>query len=139
MGKPPQQMNSKEKEKFEFVTLQTQLFMEKYFSILNDGFISDRSVLDVLAYSSFLLWEESFQYLVLKTIVANTIEYDKVYYIPIEFPLVTDWIRFEGEQFQRQIDEKIKELANEFGIELIEVRGTVEERKNFILKDLWKE
>ena len=139
MGKPPQQMNSNEKEKFEFVTLQTQLFMEKYYSIVNDGFVSDRSVLDVLAYSSYLLWEDSLAYLMLKKIVAHTIQYDKVYYIPIEFPLVTDWVRFEWEQFQREIDDKIKELANEFGIELIEVRGTVEERKNFILKDLWKE
>jgi len=60
----------------------------------------------------------------------------KFFYIPIEFGLISDGIRFEGECFQREIDEILLERISYHGLCPITLTGTVEERVETLLKNI---
>jgi len=56
--------------------------------------------------------------------------YDKVYYVPIEFDLFSDGVRFEDTQFQKAVADKIIEILEVFNVQYETLSGTVEERIN---------
>lgn len=101
-------------------------------------FISDRSVLDVFAYTK---WQadhnkdatlvEDYDQLVrfqLSYIKDNIQKLGTVFYFPIEFPLVADGVRSVDENYRKEIDNNMKSLLEEFEIEHVIVRGSVEEK-----------
>ena len=111
---------------------------------VNDNYISERGLIDVLAYSisrmeagrcSPTLIETQFEHL-RKFSVKNP---DVVYvYFPIEFKIVGDGTRSIDEEFQHEIDliihNILDDIYQEFGIKYITVHGSIEERVKQIEK-----
>jgi len=62
--------------------------------------------------------------------------YDLVFYIPIEFPIEKDGLRFEDEHYQEIIDLQILKLLKRYKIPYITVSGTIEERLAIIRKHI---
>lgn len=95
-----------------------------------DNFITNSSLIDNRAYTIKYSPE-----------LAKDMEpiiYDKILYLPIEFPLVNDWIRHTVEELREEIDEIIRWLIKNKR-EVYTIRWTIEERiklVNDILK--WK-
>jgi nicotinamide riboside kinase len=54
--------------------------------------------------------------------------YDLVFYIPIEFPLEKDGVRFEDDEYQKIIDLQIIKYLKRYKIPYITLTGTLEER-----------
>lgn len=122
-GKLPHQMTPDELADFQATLLYDQVHAERTHK---SGFISDRSLLDVLAYSQGTKY-----YDILKLKAKYVLEerpYDKVFYLPVEFPMQSDGVRKEDEEFRMEIDRRIKELLTEFKIDFSTVTGNIEER-----------
>lgn len=103
------------------------------------GFISDRTVIDNLAY--FMGIEKRFRSNAITEIYANIVEtrliqmgaYDLIFYFPIEFPIVKDGFRFEDGAFQKTIDNNILLIMRKHNIAHHTVTGDVYERVRYIL------
>lgn len=124
---------------------QTKIFKE-YEKLLGEmtatGYISDRCMVDVVAYSMYLAEQgnvsEKFVEKQIKALqkfrAANP---DITYcYFPIEFDVVTDGVRDTDEEFRRAIDSNIVKLFQVCGIQPIYVRGSVPYRTSKICR-LW--
>lgn len=104
-----------------------------------DSFVSDRSVIDFLAYAntfcSSLALEE------LKQTAEEHIKnhpYDIIFYTPIEFPMEKDWVRYEDETYREIIDWLIKKYLERYGVNYIILSWSIEERMNIINTFLFK-
>lgn len=122
-------MSLKDKWKFQIRLLKEQIIREN--KIWNN-FVSDRTYIDLLAYTrqlehinkNTILFVKILENLVKKT---NKI-YDYIFYIPIEFQLEIDGLRHENLNFQKKIDKEIINIFIEFWIKHITLKGNVEER-----------
>ena len=99
-------------------------------------FLSDRSLLDILAYDLDIMKRKDV-YAMLPRFVGR---YDVLCYIPIEFPLIVDNVRFHDISYQHDIDYKIRNLLDSLQqldqcLVVKTLKGTVEQRTNK-LKDL---
>ena len=102
---------------------------------INSGCISDRSLVDVVAYTKYLYergkasknsYDEQ-----LKDLKEWAIYHKhgcKYIYIPIEFPAIEDGIRDVDEEYRTEIDNNIKWLLQECEIDHYILEGTIEER-----------
>ncbi len=88
------------------------------------SFISDRSVFDNLAYSKAISDE---LYQELKDIASNQ-TYDKIIFLPIEFDLIDDGVRFTDLQFQREIQNHILQILTDTKTHFKIITGSREER-----------
>jgi deoxyadenosine/deoxycytidine kinase len=87
-------------------------------------FISDRTLLDSVAYNKYQLehlWQDNpsaqFWYDTMDAISRDYIKrYDLLVYIPIEFPLVGDGVRSEDVEYQKTIDSYIWALLENYGL-----------------------
>ena len=111
---------------------------EQLFSMVS-GWVSDRGLTDVLAYSIWL--HRNGKNVSEKFIKKQKKAFEKFLednpdimycYFPIEFPLVKDGVRSEDENFRKEIDEIIREILEEFVVNYIVISGTVEDRLNII-------
>jgi len=103
--------------------------------------ILDRGVFDGVAYTGYLnmygnVSDEMFEkaYDIFFQLVS---EYDIVFYIPIEFQLVPDGVREEGNWFFREwVDTRINAVTKQFKdyYKLVKVRGNLKERVKICLK-----
>lgn len=59
---------------------------------------------------------DAVEFLKEKFVKRNYDRYDILFYTPIEFPLEKDGIRFEDEEYQKEIDSLIKELLDTYDI-----------------------
>ena len=118
------------------------IIFEKYFDIFTslDGYIdwvSDRSLIDVVAYTKYLYdhkksskkcYEAQIKWLKLwydrDPKIKNTI----FVYFPIEFEVVGDGTRSLDEEYRREIDNNIKSILEELGINYYVMEGTQDER-----------
>ena len=116
---------------------QTRIFKEykdKLSEISLSGYISDRCMVDVLAYSMYLaeqgkVTDEFVQKQKKQLVKFKNENPDIAYcYFPIEFDVVADGVRDTDEEFRAAIDHNIKAVLQEVGIQPIIVKGTVEER-----------
>ena len=92
-------------------------------------FLSDRSLLDILAYDLDIMKHKDV-YAMLPRLVGR---YDVLCYIPIEFPLEIDNVRFHDVSYQHDIDYKIRNLLESLQkidhcLEVKTLKGTVEQR-----------
>lgn len=99
-----------------------------------DLFISDRTLLDPLAYA--LVNREY----VGSSVSSSTIEmlkmiwllelkqYDLYVFVPIEFSMQADGIRPEGEDYRKRVEMQIYSLLNEYKVNYITVTGTLKDR-----------
>lgn len=116
---------------------------DKYTQIMEDAMrqptVSDRCIIDVNAYTSWLfdncnpkdkdynnLAEEDFKEK--RQIVKRKYEFPLLVYLPISFGLQGDEVRSEDEEYQKEIDRKIKQIVDNYGIPYISVSGSTEER-----------
>lgn len=117
---------------------QTKIF-KTYKSLLGEisvtGYISDRGLFDVVAYTKYLadhgqVSQEFLQKQIkdLKKFVSSNP--DIVYcYFPIEFPVEDDGVRDTDEEFRKEIDENIQYLYTTVGISAFVIKGDVETRQ----------
>jgi predicted ATPase len=115
-----------------------KLIFKEYSKLLSqiswDGYISDRCLIDVLAYTMHLakngkVGEELVekQKNDLKKFIAKNP--DIIYcYFPIEFPVEADGTRDTDEEYRKEIDDNIKSIINELGLRVITMSGSVEDR-----------
>lgn len=100
--------------------------------------ISDRSLVDYLAYTMQLFGEEvrdnEVYDLLLELLRKHVVSYDAIYYLPIEFPLELDGVREADIEFQKDIDQRLRGLYELLGIEVKELTGTIEERAKTFLQ-----
>ena len=127
------------------------IIFEKYFDIFTslDGYIdwvSDRSLIDVVAYTKYLYdhkkaskkcYEAQMKWLKLwydrDPKIKNTI----FVYFPIEFEVVNDGVRSLDEEYRREIDNNIRSILEELGINYYVMEGTREERLETIKNIIW--
>jgi hypothetical protein len=101
------------------------------------SYITDNSLITVLAYSYFKLKEDEYKryYNRVKEFL-EYYPYTKVFYIPIEYEIEDDNFRYTDKEFQKQINQKIIEILIDLKINFIIVTWTLEERKNIIFKNI---
>lgn len=122
---------------------QTKIFKE-YEKLLGEidvkGYISDRGLIDVVAYTVYLCRHgkisEKFAEKQIKALKkfreANP---DIIYcYFPIEFAVIGDEVRDVDEEFRAEIDNIIQHLLVDCQIQPIMIRGSVEDRINKVVR-----
>jgi len=125
--KIPQEMTQNERYNFQRDIYSRQFATEQLYG----NFISDRGVYDNLAYA---FHTDKHLFNILRDHAKKNHKwYDRTVYIPIEFWLENDGIRFTSDAFQIQIDETIKEIMKDFSVDRLECRWSVLERKKLIL------
>ena len=62
-------------------------------------------------------------------------DYDKFFYIPVEFEMTEDSVRDTNKQYQKDIDNLFKVIFDKYNIEPTILKGTIEERKKTFLKE----
>lgn len=68
--------------------------------------------------------------------IKKNTNYDFVFYLPIEFPIEDDGIRSTDPEFQRKIDERYKNVLNEWDIKHEVISGSIEDRLQKILEKI---
>lgn len=110
-----------------------QLQYERFSSAESDGVVvCDRSVLDHWVYSK-CLFEAEFRaadvFDLYETLVSDYCKnYDKLFYIPVEFPPIDDGVRESDIAFQASIDGMIAAFLNKYSVLHTKIGGTIEER-----------
>lgn len=99
-----------------------------------DGYISDRCLVDVMAYTKYLVDHGKVSEKFLEKQKKDFAKFlamtpDIIYcYFPIEFPVEADGTRDTDEEFRTEIDNNIQEILKEFQILTVRMTGTVEDR-----------
>ena len=99
-----------------------------------DNFISDRCLVDVLAYTKYLVDagkvdKELYDNQLKSFIMFNETCPDVMYcYFPIEFDMVEDGVRVQDDNFRKEIDKNIMYILNSTGTKYVTIKGTHEER-----------
>jgi len=103
-----------------------------------NGWFADRSILDCYAYGEYLYKQGKITKdcnLAVTYLLESFIrEYSKIFYIPIEFKMVSDGVRKEDESFQKEIDDIIHQKLITTGVDYELITGTVEDRCQQIQK-----
>ena len=60
----------------------------------------------------------------------------KWFYIPIEFPLEEDGVRYAGTELQKQCDDLMQVWIKSFKMDVVTLTGTVEQRLETLLKHI---
>lgn len=117
-------------------------FFDAYNRILNkDGYISDRCIIDVHAYTNYLFDYKStndeneiqslYKEIIREKSILKSLNKDSfgiIIYFPIEFELVDDGIRSLNSYFQEYIDQFIVDTLNKYQLPFYTIRGSVEQR-----------
>ena len=97
-----------------------------------DLLICDRTLLDHWAYTKVLFGDELQREGILdlyeQLIAEYCLTYDRIFYLPIEFPPVDDGTRESDSDFQHAIDATIVEALRVHELPFMPITGTVEER-----------
>lgn len=116
---------------------ETQFCISSFLSVelvTSEKYIADRTILDNFAYaSSCNFTPEQMEYLE-RTFSKSLDYYDLIFYIPIEFEPPEDGIRIIDKDYRHFIDDKLKEYIEKYKVQVIELRGTVEERVETVRK-----
>ena len=109
-----------------------------------DLFISDRTLLDPVAYSLVNRQlprpyiPEYFIEMMTNVWLLEQARYDLYVYFPLEFPLEIDGIRPVDEKYRKDIDEKIHMLLMKYNINYITVSGNEMQRRDYLIKVIKK-
>ena len=104
-------------------------------SLKQPKYFCTRSVIDSIIYSE----AQGFIELAKKSeevLKSTDFKKAKFFYIPIEFELENDGIRFTDLSFQKKIDEMILSIFRELEIPMIKLTGSIEERLQKLLKNI---
>lgn len=123
------------------VETETLIFLRQYYNeMTHSDFIGDRSLVDVMAYASwvlehqerrkeFALWDTCLD--IAKHHLRS--QYTDVFYLPIEFDIVPDGLRPMDPEFQQDIDRRLLGLLEMYDIVYSTLKGSVEDRVAAIL------
>jgi len=118
------------------------IFFNYYLNMLwnKDNFISDRSIIDVFSYTFYLYKRNLDFYPIYKIqkefVLEDWKKYDYLFYFPIEFDLVEDGVRSKDPKFRKEIANIMEDFIDQHNIKVYKVTGSLNERLNFILKNL---
>jgi nicotinamide riboside kinase len=128
------------------VETETLIFLKQLANELaHDEFVGEYSLFLVLAYAGwvlehqqrrkeFALWDACLEIARYRL----TENYNHVFYLPIEFPIVDDGLRPMDPDFQKDIDRRVVELLHSHDVPYETLRGSVEERLEALLEALKK-
>lgn len=96
-------------------------------SIDQSNYISTRSIIDAIVYSEAQGW---FDLADKAREIFEASDYHKVKYayIPIEFELEDDGVRFTDVEFQKDIDQRMLKFIEQYNLDITELRGSVDNR-----------
>jgi len=129
----PDKMEQEQWDEFQQEVMDKQIQAELNMVKHAGWFISDRSVIDVIAYATRFCTPKKLR--ALKDQAEEYMKdnpYDIIFYVPIEFPLEKDWLRFEEKHYQEIIDLQILKLLKRYKIKYVLVSGTVEQRLQIV-------
>lgn len=113
-----------------------RIFFNAYEKVLQKtGYVSDRCLIDVYAYTNWL-YKKNINPQELNLYVEvlrqrNSIrnrDFGLVIYFPIEFDIVADGVRSVNKEFQKEIDDIIVDTLTKFDISYFTITGSVEQR-----------
>jgi nicotinamide riboside kinase len=123
LGKSTRDMNTDEKSQFQLEAMQLQINQEKSF----ESYISDHCAISYLPYSTDLPVYGELKKMIRDSYLAN-LKQLTIIYIPIEFGLENDGLRFTDNEYQQYIDETLVDLLHKYNLKFITITGTVKER-----------
>ncbi|MBR5297532.1 MAG: ATP-binding protein [Parabacteroides sp.] len=102
-----------------------------------DNYISDRGLVDVCAYTKYLVDQGSIDESIYTEQLKQLKEFVRdvqatYFYFPIEFPVVADGVRSVDENFRKAIDENIRAIMKEAKINHVIITGSVEHRVSIV-------
>tara|TARA_R110002020_G_scaffold255662_2_gene469414 strand:- start:3623 stop:4144 length:522 start_codon:yes stop_codon:yes gene_type:complete len=102
---------------------------------ISTNLYTTRTPLDHYAYCRAFGWYDMAEER--KKLFENS-DYKKVkfLYIPIEFPLVKDGVRYEDADFQIRIDDILVDCINEYDLNPVVLTGSIEERVEKLLENI---
>ena len=97
---------------------------------IEDNWVADRCGIDLLAYVQYLFSQEyNLIEFATKTLVPKFNNYDLVIYLPSgEFAIEDDGLRTTDIEFQKNIDNQIKDILEKHKIEFVKIVGSPKER-----------
>jgi predicted ATPase len=99
-----------------------------------DCCIYDRTLLDMLAYLRISDYRSEYmESMVFELLRWHWKYFDAYIYLPIEFALAPEGVKARNERHRQEIDAGLRTLAEQTGIDMIEVRGSVESRTRQVL------
>ena len=127
-------------------TVETEalIFLRQYYNeMTHPSFVGDRSLVDVMAYASwvlenqerrkeFALWDTCLD--IAKHHLRS--QYTDVFYLPIEFGIVLDGLRPDDPEFQADIDRRMVHLLEVNDVVYHTLTGSVEDRMDQMLEIL---
>lgn len=115
-----------------------RIFFNVYEKVLQKtGYVSDRCLIDVYAYTNWLYDHKNTNSQELKNLYAEILrqrssirnrDFGLVIYFPIEFDIVADGVRSVNKEFQKEIDDIIVDTLTKFDILYFTITGSVEQR-----------
>jgi nicotinamide riboside kinase len=114
--------------------------MQEFNSILGDAdiVISDRSLLDHWAYTLYLFKEEledqGVSGIYEAFIIDHCRKYDFIFFTPVEFSVLDDGTREGDKDFQADIQRSMLDLIEAYRIEMLIVKGSIQERTDYCAK-----
>ncbi|MFN2614160.1 MAG: AAA family ATPase [Actinomycetota bacterium] len=122
--------------------VETLIFLRQYYNELtHPHFVGDRSLVDVMAYASWVLDNqprrlENALWDVCEQIAEYQLrsQYTHVFYLPIEFPIVPDGLRPMDTEFQNDIDHRVRSILERYDVGYRPLTGTVEERLDELVR-----
>lgn len=91
-----------------------------------ESWVADKCLIDYLIYG--LTQKDDNVKAVLRKITEDNAKYDFVFYLPIEFPMESDGVRSDDENFRKIVDVNYKKYLDEHGIKYFILSGSPEER-----------
>jgi nicotinamide riboside kinase len=121
---------------------ETLIFLKQWRAeLLHEDYVADRSIYDVLAYGDWVMEnaeerKENHLWLESRALATGDLRarYDFVFYLPIEFPIVLDGLRPDDNDFQADIDRRIRHLLELHDVAHHTLSGSVEERQEHVRK-----
>ncbi len=103
--------------------------------VVADRLICTRSIIDEWVYAKIFGFDDLLEER--KEIFRNSdYKKSKYFYIPIEFELEDDGIRYPQKELQIKCDELMKQWIKEFDLEVVTLTGTVQERLTTLINNL---
>lgn len=132
------------KNKIGLTDLQVQILNSTFMMHFTEMYIkykyvfSTRSLIDTIAFTELLYPELDIDDVKTRLIeIRDAGLITNIFYLPIEFPLIDDGIRYSDPEFQKKYDEKIREIITRYSLYYDSITGTVEKRAKTVL-DIYK-
>jgi len=110
------------------------------FNFREDNWFADRCIIDSFSYAVYQyktgkISKETYE-VSLYMVKQFAGLYDKIFYVPIEFPLTKDEERKDELNFQREIDTIVRNTISDLKLSVELIKGSVEDRIEFIKKHI---